>query len=178
MADMLIYAWKPCHRTIVAPAAALSWLAVLPSGAAHAQDWVWGNREMAKTAAMHDIAVIQASIGDFQGAKRTVSQIGEEGEKIPAEVTVVSFCNGQPIYHCPAAGCGCPSSMAATAPAATPGWGVRDPHGTQYFLALDRAPIVCHPSCRPICRQSTWIPIRVTASWSTLPMSGTPMARA
>ena len=139
MIDMLIYGWKPRPRRSGLLAAAISWLAVLPAGAAQAQDWVWANRESAQTAAMHDIAVIQASIGDFQGAKRTVSQIGEEGEKMPAQVTVVSFCNGQPICCTSWASCGRQSPMAGAPARLTPGWGAVDAHGTQYFLALDRA---------------------------------------
>jgi hypothetical protein len=109
---------------------------VLPAGAAQAENWVWANREMAKTAAMHDIAVIQAQAGDFQGAKVTVSQIDDDGPKRTADVTIVQFCNGQPIYSCPAPGIGC---VPPTAAPATPGWGGRDPRGTQYFLTLDRA---------------------------------------
>ena len=42
--------------------------------------------------------MIQAAAGDVQGAKRTVSQIDEEGAKGPSDVTAVWFCNGQPVY--------------------------------------------------------------------------------
>ncbi len=61
------------------------------------------SRDLAKTWGMHRIAVIQAKHGDVQGAKRTLSQIGDEGEKRPADVTAVWFCDGQPIYDHPPA---------------------------------------------------------------------------
>jgi hypothetical protein len=83
--------------------------ALLPGGV-RAQNWIGEDREAAMTWAMHDIAVIQAAGGDVQGAKRTVSQIDEDGPPGPAEVTVVSFCNGLPIYdHLPGSigGSGC-----------------------------------------------------------------------
>ena len=178
MAGMLIYAWKPRLSRSRLLAAALSCLAVLPGGVVQAQNWVWGNREMAKTAAMHDIALIQASAGDFQGAKRTVSQISEDGEKIPAEVTVVSFCNGHPIYHCPSPGCGGPPPMAAASAAVHSRLGGAIHTETNTSSLSIGCPIACRPSSAGICRQRTWIPIRVTAQWSTSPMSGTPMARA
>jgi len=65
------------------------------------QDVVWEGRDFAKTWGMHDIAVIQAEQHDAQGAKRTLSQIGDDGEKNPAEVTAVWFCCGRPIYDHP-----------------------------------------------------------------------------
>jgi hypothetical protein len=89
---------------------------VLPAGAVCAQDRVWENREMAATCAMHQIAVIQAAHGDVQGAKRTVSQITDEGERAASIVTVVRCINGQPVYYCPPAGCSC------LAPAAFLSW--------------------------------------------------------
>jgi hypothetical protein len=64
-------------------------------------DWAWENRELAKTWGMHDIAVIQAKHHDFQGAKRTLSQIDDNREKNPTDVTGVWFCCGQPIYAPP-----------------------------------------------------------------------------
>jgi hypothetical protein len=66
-------------------------------------DRVWEGRDFAKTWGMHDIAVIQAEHGDPQGAKRTLSQIGDGGEKNPAEVTGVWFCCGRPVYDHPPA---------------------------------------------------------------------------
>jgi hypothetical protein len=64
-------------------------------------DRVWEGRDFAKTWGMHEIAVIQAAHHDVQGAKRTLTQIGDDGEKIPADVTGVCFCNGQIIYDHP-----------------------------------------------------------------------------
>ena len=88
-------------------AAALLLPAVLPAGTVRAQDCVNDGRECAKTWAMHRIAVIQAAAGDVQGAKRTVSQIDEDGEKGPSDVTAVWFCDGQPVYDHPPAPAGC-----------------------------------------------------------------------
>jgi hypothetical protein len=119
--------------------AALSLFAVLPIDAVCAQDWVWADREAAKTWGMHRIAVIQAEAGDVQGAKRTISQISEEAPTGAANVTVVSFWNGQPIYECMSTGSGCPSAAANSPSLENPGWGGRDSHGTQHFLARDRA---------------------------------------
>lgn len=88
-------------------ASAILWPIVLLAGAAQAQDGTWEMREWAKTWAMHKIAVIQAAAGDVLGAKRTVSQIGDEGEGRASDVTAVWFCNGQPIYdHPPVSACG------------------------------------------------------------------------
>jgi hypothetical protein len=135
---MVIYAWKPRPRQSRLMAAALACFAALPASAAQEGDWIRQNREMAQTSAMYQIAVIQAEAGDYQGAKVTVSQIGDDGEKAPAQVTVVSFCNGQAFYcPMPAAGCG-RAPMAVASAAFTPGWGGRDSNGTQYFLAVDR----------------------------------------
>ncbi len=119
---------------------------------------------MAKTSAMNQIAVIQAEVGDVVGAKRTVSQISEEGEKGTAKVTVVCFVNGFPVYDCPPVyfpapdcrQCGAlvpndqfipwadarsgASQQPAQGSSPSPGWGGRDSRGNQYFLARDRAP--------------------------------------
>ncbi len=66
-------------------------------------DQVWEGRDFAKTWGMHAIAVIQAEHHDVQGAKRTLSQIGDDGEKNPADVTAVWFCCGRPVYDHPPA---------------------------------------------------------------------------
>jgi hypothetical protein len=58
-------------------------------------------REAAGTWAMHRIAVIQAAQGDIQGAKRTVSQIGIDGDPGEVEVTGVWFHCGVPFYDNP-----------------------------------------------------------------------------
>jgi hypothetical protein len=98
--------------------------AMLAAGTVRAQDYIYEMREAAKTWAMHKIAVIQASAGDVEGAKQTVSQIRDEGEKGPSEVTVVWFCNGQPVYdHPPGSG----------------GRGGRGLQGVGYFFAHERA---------------------------------------
>ena len=88
-------------------AAALLLPALLSAGTVRAQDCVNDGRECARTWAMHRIAVIQAAAGDVQGAKRTVSQIDEDGEKGPSDVTAVWFCHGQPVYDHPPAPAGC-----------------------------------------------------------------------
>ena len=88
-------------------AAALLLPAMLAAGTVQAQDYVLDGREWAKTWAMHQIAVIQAAAGDVQGAKRTVSQISEDAEKGPSEVTAVWFCQGQPVYDHPPAPADC-----------------------------------------------------------------------
>jgi hypothetical protein len=88
-------------------AAALLLPALLSAGTVRAQDCINDGREWAKTWAMHRIAVIQAAAGDVQGAKRTVSQIDEDGEKGPSDVTGVWFCNGQPLYDHPPVPAGC-----------------------------------------------------------------------
>jgi hypothetical protein len=72
-----------------------------PYRAASTPNWVQQGRDFAKTWGMHQIAVIQAGDGDYQAAKRTLSQIGDDGEKIPADVTGVWFCNGLAIYDHP-----------------------------------------------------------------------------
>lgn len=82
-------------------AAALLTPATLSTGAVQAQDCIYEMRETAKTWAMHRIAVIQAAAGDVLGAKRTVSQIGEVGDRGPSDVTGVWFCNGRAIYDHP-----------------------------------------------------------------------------
>jgi hypothetical protein len=74
---------------------------MLSAGTVRAQDCTREMREAAQAWAMSKIAVIQAAAGDVQGAKRTVSQIDEEGEKGPSDVIAVWFCNGQPIYNHP-----------------------------------------------------------------------------
>jgi hypothetical protein len=81
--------------------AAMLFPALLSGGTVCAQDWIREGREAAMTWAMHRIAVIQAANGDVQGAKKTVSQIDEDGPKGPADVTGVWFCNGLPIYDHP-----------------------------------------------------------------------------
>ena len=88
-------------------AAALLLPAMLSAGTVRAQDYVDNGREWARTWAMHRIAVIQAAAGDVQGAKRTVTQIDEDGEKGPSDVTAVWFCQGQPVYDHPPAPAGC-----------------------------------------------------------------------
>ena len=65
-----------------------------------AQDGTREMREAARTWTMSRIAEFQAAYGEFQGAKRTVAQIGE-GERGPSDVTTVWFCNGVPIYDHP-----------------------------------------------------------------------------
>jgi len=100
--------------------------AMLSTGSARAQDWALGDwaagnwattktwinaieslafarsdRESARTSALHNIAVIQASNGDVEGAKDTVSLMVNGYPPRPSEVTVVWFCNGQPIYDHP-----------------------------------------------------------------------------
>ena len=177
MADMLIYAWKPRPRRSRLLAAALSCLAVLPAGAAQAQDWVWGNREMAKTAAMHDIALIQASLGDFQGqADRLANQRGGRKDPCRGDRGVVL----QRSTHLPL-----PVGRLRL-PAAD---GSRDccrplPAGVDAIhtepntssLSIGRRSCAVQAAADP--PPGTWIPILVTVPWSTSPMSGTPMARA
>jgi hypothetical protein len=93
-------------------AAALVLLTMLPAGTVRAQGWIPGpywipdTPESAIWLGMHRIAVIQAAAGDVQGAKRTLSQIDEEGAG-PSEVTGVWFCNGQAIYDHPPGAIGC-----------------------------------------------------------------------
>jgi len=65
-----------------------------------ADDAVRMERESAKAWAMHRIAVLQAAAGEFQDAKRTVSQIDDTIPTTPADVTAVRFNNGEIIY-CP-----------------------------------------------------------------------------
>jgi hypothetical protein len=77
-------------------AAARAW-----SDEAQSLAWARGERETARTSALHNIAVIQASNGDVAGAKETVSQLVEGREPGSSEVTVVWFCNGTPIYDHP-----------------------------------------------------------------------------
>jgi hypothetical protein len=76
-------------------------LAMLSAGTARSQDWVRGERQAARTSALHNIAMIQASNGDVQGAKETVRQMVDGPQPGSSEVTVVWFCNGQPIYDHP-----------------------------------------------------------------------------
>jgi hypothetical protein len=77
-------------------AAARHWAGDSPS-----LDWARGERESARTSALHNIAMIQASNGDVQGAKRTVRQMVDGPKPGQSEVTVVWFCNGQAIYDHP-----------------------------------------------------------------------------
>ena len=95
----------PSYRRFFLAAAVLS-LAILSADVVRAQDYVREGREAAQTWGMQWIAAIQAEAGDVQGAKRTLSQIDEDGEKGPSEVTVVWFCNGQPVYDHPPASVG------------------------------------------------------------------------
>jgi hypothetical protein len=82
----------------------LSLLAMPPTYyATPPRDVVWEGRDFAKTWGMHDIALIQAEQNDVQGAKRTLSQIGDDCEKIPADVTAVWFCCGRTFYDHPPA---------------------------------------------------------------------------
>jgi hypothetical protein len=104
--------------------------AAMPSGAATAGDRITAEREAARSWGMHRIAVIQAADGDSQNAKHTLSQIGEMEPKNPAPVTIVSFCNGLPVYRS--------TDDVATTIETSPGWGGFDSFGTQYFLAADR----------------------------------------
>lgn len=78
---------------------------VLNAGTAAAQqDGMARERESAKAWAMTRIAEIQAAFGDVQGAKRTVTQIGQDGLKGTVDVTGVWFCNGEPLYDHPPLG--------------------------------------------------------------------------
>jgi hypothetical protein len=86
------------------PSILLYWLlATPPFSALPPPEWAWENRELAKTWGMYDIAVIQAKHRDIQGAKHTLSQIGDDREKAPADVTAVWFCCGRPVYDHPPA---------------------------------------------------------------------------
>jgi hypothetical protein len=94
---------EPFLKSISMNAILFSLLAFLSNGdvpAVSSQDRVLEEQKSAETWAMHIISVIQAEAGDIQGAKRTASQITEDdlGKKAPSDVTVVSFCNGCPIY--------------------------------------------------------------------------------
>jgi hypothetical protein len=153
------FGWQRYFRV-----ATLAWLAALATGSVQAQDWVWENREMARTWALHKIAVIQAADGNVMGAKTTLTQLDDMGEKGTARVTAVWFMNGQAIYGCPPACVQRPDIQpcAAYLPANQstpladagngamqqppqgrsqgPGWGAFDLQGHQYFLARDRLP--------------------------------------
>jgi hypothetical protein len=97
---------------------------VLSADAVLAQDFIRDDRQVARTWALHRIAVIQAAAGDVQGAKNTIAQIGDpEYVSGPSEVTSVWFCNGMAIYDHP------------PAPINRVGYGWR---GSQYFR--DRSP--------------------------------------
>lgn len=78
-------------------------LATPPFAALPPPQWAWQNQELAKTWGMYDIAVLQAQHRDVQGAKHTLSQIGDDCEKAPADVTAVWFSCGRPIYDHPPA---------------------------------------------------------------------------
>jgi hypothetical protein len=112
--------------------AAIVSLVSLPAGRTFSQDWVRQDREVAKTWAMHRIAVIQAADGDVQGAKRTVSQIGDVIENGAVDVTAVWFVCGQPVYCRP-----CCAQAGAVRPmlVAPP-----QPHGTLRFWEGQPAP--------------------------------------
>jgi len=99
---------------------------VLLADAVLSQDFVRDDRQVARTWALHRIAVIQAAGGDVQGAKNTVAQINDpERVRGPSEVTSVWFCNGTPMYDHPPASAG------------RAGYGGR---GSQCFLNRDRVP--------------------------------------
>ena len=129
---------RPTFRSL--PTTLLVSLVLLPTGIVEAEDWIGVERQSARSWGMHRIAVHQAAGGDVQGAKRTLSQIDDYGPKRPSRVTVVSFWNRQPIcaYECQPA-VHYDAVPARDLPLAkSPGWGGRDTHGTQYFLAGDR----------------------------------------
>jgi hypothetical protein len=152
MTCMVIYAWKPRPRQSRLVAAALACFAVLPTSVTHVegQSWEdreavrismlrpWEERELARDSILYNIAVQQAMRGDYQGAKQTVSEIGRHENVATAQVTVVSFCNGQPIYCVVPPANFEPAPPVVTSVASSPGWGGRDSNGTQYFLAADR----------------------------------------
>jgi hypothetical protein len=77
--------------------------AVATTRHAAAEDWLHGDHEVAKTWAMHKIAVIQAESGDVRGAKQTVLEIGAPLNVVPVDVTSVWFVDGQPVYNQPPA---------------------------------------------------------------------------
>jgi hypothetical protein len=73
---------------------------VLLADAVLAQDFVRDDRQVARTWALHRIAVIQAANGDVEGAKNTVADINDpQYVSGPAVVTSVWFCNGTPMFH-------------------------------------------------------------------------------
>jgi hypothetical protein len=84
--------------------AALLLPAVPFANTAMGQDFVGVDRQVARTWAMHRIAVIQAAEGDVNGALNTIAQINDpEVVRNSGDVTVVCFCNGIPLYdHLPA----------------------------------------------------------------------------
>jgi hypothetical protein len=139
--SLLILAWRPRRRLAVGSAGNFSAIvvlfamAVLPIGVARGQNPTIAERETAKTWGMRDIAILQAEMGDFQGAKNTLSQIDENGPKRPARVTAVWPNNGRPVYRELSAEDAFPAIDQKS-----PGWGKRDANGTLYFLACDRAP--------------------------------------
>ncbi len=118
--------------------AALFIVAMLSAVSLHAQDCTQQIREAAKTWGMNQIAVLQAAAGDVQGAKRTLSQIDEEGPKRPAEVTVVWFCNRTPVYE--------NISM-------SPGWAQPTARVTSAFYSVIGRPISYRRMSRPVCRR-------------------------
>jgi hypothetical protein len=105
-------------------------LVAMPCGIVQADDGIVAEQQSAKTWGMHRIAVIQAADGDVLGAKRTLSQIDDNGPKGPSQVTVVSFCNGLPVYKT--------FDDVEQTMEKSPGWGGYDVLGTQFFLAADR----------------------------------------
>ena len=122
-------------------------------------DQVWESRDFAKTWGMHDIAVIQAEQNDAQGAKRTLSQIGDDGEKNPADVTAVWFCCGRPIYDHP------------------PGQSVRSWQYEPLCFARYRTADRAGSKTPPDLPSNYLAPIPVTGPWSILSMSATVAAR-
>ncbi|NLF09120.1 MAG: hypothetical protein GX594_14260 [Pirellulaceae bacterium] len=71
---------------------------VIASGSARAEDFADKTQQAAQTWALHRIAVIQAEYGDFQGAKRTATQIDRRWDPGPTQVTGVRFYCGHPCY--------------------------------------------------------------------------------
>ena len=78
-------------------------LASFSVGIVRAEDTIRAEREAAKSWGLHRIAILQAQAGDFQDAKRTISQIDETGAPGSSDVTAVWFNNGEIVYdHLPA----------------------------------------------------------------------------
>jgi hypothetical protein len=84
--------WRSC--LVLALLSALS-----PLQAASADDIVGEMREAAKIWGWQGIALIEAQNGKVRSALRIIDRIGNNAERCSPTVTVVSFCNGQPIYR-------------------------------------------------------------------------------